>query len=105
MVEAMRRQIEGLGGEYRWQHRVDDLELERQGDGPRKLRGGHLADGGFIETDHVWMAGGHSARPTFEMLHRRGVDNEETPFSIAVRVWNPQSKSEADSVGEEGGSR
>ncbi|AEG50782.1 FAD dependent oxidoreductase [Sphingobium chlorophenolicum L-1] len=91
MVEAMRRQIEGLGGEYRWQHRVDDLELERQGDGMQKLRGVHLADGGFIETDHVVLAVGHSARPTFEMLHQRGVHIEAKPFSIGVRIEHPQS--------------
>ncbi|WP_327752881.1 NAD(P)/FAD-dependent oxidoreductase [Sphingobium sp. SJ10-10] len=91
MVESMRRQIEGLGGEYRWQHRVDELELERQGDRMQKLRGLHLADGGFIETDHVVLAVGHSARPTFEMLHRRGVHIEPKPFSIGVRIEHPQS--------------
>jgi len=91
MVEAMRRQIESLGGEYRWQHRVDDLELERQGDGAQKLRGLHLADGSFIEAEHVVMAVGHSARPTFEMLHRRGVHMEAKPFSIGVRIEHPQS--------------
>jgi len=91
MVEAMRRQIEALGGEYRWQHRVDELELERQGDGTQRLRGLHLHDGGFIEVDHVVMAVGHSARPTFEMLHRRGVHIEPKPFSIGVRIEHPQS--------------
>ncbi|KXU31952.1 hypothetical protein A0J57_12870 [Sphingobium sp. 22B] len=91
MVEAMRRQIEGLGGEYRWQHRVDELELERQADGTHKLCGLHLADGGFIEADHVVLAVGHSARPTFEMLHRRGVHIEAKPFSIGVRIEHPQS--------------
>jgi len=91
MVEAMRRQIEALGGEYRWQHRVDELELERQGDGTQRLRGLHLHDGGFIEADHVVMAVGHSARPTFEMLHRRGVHIEPKPFSIGVRIEHPQS--------------
>ncbi|BAV66157.1 NAD(P)/FAD-dependent oxidoreductase [Sphingobium cloacae] len=91
MVEAMRRQIEGLGGEYRWQHRVEDIELERQGDGAHRLRGLHLHDGSFLEADHVVMAVGHSARPTFEVLHRRGVHIEPKPFSIGVRIEHPQS--------------
>jgi len=91
MVEAMRRQIEALGGEYRWQHRVEDIELERQGDGTQRLRGLHLHGGSFIEADHVVMAVGHSARPTFEMLHRRGVHIEPKPFSIGVRIEHPQS--------------
>ena len=91
MVEAMRRQIEALGGEYRWQTRVDDLELERRPDGSQRLRGLHLADGGFIEAEHVVLAVGHSARPTFEMLHARGVHIEAKPFSIGVRIEHPQS--------------
>jgi len=90
MVESLRRQIEGLGGEYRWQHKVDELELERNGDGSQRLRGLHLADGSFIEADHVVLAVGHSARPTFEMLHRHGVRIEAKPFSIGVRIEHPQ---------------
>jgi uncharacterized protein len=96
MVESMRRTIEELGGEYRWQTRVDDLELERAGDGRQRLRGLHLHDlssgeNSFLEADHVVLAVGHSARPTFEMLHRRGVHVEAKPFSIGVRIEHPQS--------------
>ena len=91
MVESMRAAIEDLGGEYRWQTRVDDLALDRLGDGRQRLRGLHLHDGSFLEADHVIMAVGHSARPTFEMLHRRGVHLEAKPFSIGVRIEHPQS--------------
>lgn len=91
MVESMRRTIEALGGEYRWQTRVDDLELDRLPEGRQRLRGLHLQDGSFLEADHVVMAVGHSARPTFEMLHRRGVHLEAKPFSIGVRIEHPQS--------------
>ncbi len=91
MVESLRRQIEELGGEYRWQHKVDDLELERLADGTQRLRGLHLSDGSFLEAEHVVLAVGHSARPTFEMLHRRGVHIEAKPFSIGVRIEHPQS--------------
>ncbi|TGX55630.1 NAD(P)/FAD-dependent oxidoreductase [Sphingomonas gei] len=91
MVESMRRTIEELGGEYRWETRVDDVELERLPDGKQGLRGLHLHDGSFLEADHVVLAVGHSARPTFEMLHRRGVHLEAKPFSIGVRIEHPQS--------------
>ncbi len=90
MVESLRRQIEELGGEYRWQTRVDDLELDRSPDGAHRIRGLHLADGSFLEADHVVLAVGHSARPTFEMLHARGVHIEAKPFSIGVRIEHPQ---------------
>ena len=91
MVESMRETIEALGGEYRWQTRVDDIALSDEPDGSKRLRGLHLADGSFLETDHVVMAIGHSARPTFEMLHARGVFMEAKPFSIGVRIEHPQS--------------
>ncbi|MDE2406114.1 MAG: NAD(P)/FAD-dependent oxidoreductase [Sphingomonadales bacterium] len=87
MVESIRATIEQLGGEYRWQTRVDDIEL----DGQRRLRGLHLSGGSFLEADHVILAVGHSARPTFEMLHARGVHIEAKPFSIGVRIEHPQS--------------
>ncbi|MCW2391852.1 putative FAD-dependent dehydrogenase [Sphingobium sp. B1D7B] len=91
MVESMRRTIEGLGGEYRWQTRVDGLELDRSPDGSMALRGLHLHDGSFLEADHVVLAVGHSARPTFEMLHERGVFIEPKPFSLGVRIEHPQA--------------
>lgn len=90
MVESMRRQIEALGGEYRWQTRVDDLELTRMADGSQRVRGLILQDGSVLEAEHVVMAVGHSARPTFAMLHQRGVHIEAKPFSIGVRIEHPQ---------------
>jgi len=91
MVEAMRATIESLGGEYRWQTRVDDIALTPLPDGSQLLRGLHLHDGTFLEADHVVLAVGHSARSTFEMLHAHGVHIEAKPFSIGVRIEHPQS--------------
>ncbi|MDE2561573.1 MAG: hypothetical protein KGL48_04930 [Sphingomonadales bacterium] len=91
MVESLRATIEELGGEYRWQTRVEDIALDPAPDGGRRLRGLHLSDGSFLEADHVVLAVGHSARPTFEMLHQRGVHIEAKPFSIGVRIEHPQS--------------
>ncbi len=86
MVESLRAQIEALGGEYRWETRVERVELE-QG----RMRGLHLSDGSFLEAGHVVLAVGHSARETFEMLHAEGVHVEAKPFSIGVRIEHPQS--------------
>ncbi|USI74923.1 NAD(P)/FAD-dependent oxidoreductase [Sphingomonas morindae] len=91
MVEAMRRTIESLGGEYRWRHMVEDLLLEPGADGRARVRGVVLADGGVIEADAVVLAIGHSARPSFAMLHARGVHMEAKPFSLGVRIEHPQS--------------
>ncbi|MDR2092260.1 MAG: NAD(P)/FAD-dependent oxidoreductase [Azoarcus sp.] len=86
MVEKMRAEIESLGGEIRFRARVDDLLIE---DG--HVRGAILADGTEIRTDHLILALGHSARDTFEMLHRRGVFMEAKPFSVGFRIEHPQA--------------
>jgi uncharacterized FAD-dependent dehydrogenase len=85
MVEKMRAEIVALGGEIRFRQRVTDLRIE---DGA--LRGLTLASGEQIDADHVVLALGHSARDTFAMLHRRGVDMQAKPFSIGYRIEHPQ---------------
>ncbi|HRK69775.1 MAG TPA: FAD-dependent oxidoreductase, partial [Hyphomonas sp.] len=91
MVESLRAKIESLGGEYRFQHRVTDIELDRGPDGRHSLRGLHLHTGEFLEADHVVLAVGHSSRDTFKALHDRGVHIEAKPFSIGFRIEHPQS--------------
>ena len=91
MVEAMRATIEALGGEYRFQNKVVDLDIAIGADGARRISGLVLENGETIITDHVVLAVGHSARDTFEMLHVRGVYIEPKPFSIGFRIEHPQS--------------
>jgi len=91
MVERMRETIEALGGEYRWGHRVDGLEIETGPDGGRKIKGLQLSTGDTLAADHVVLAVGHSARDTFQRLHDQGVHIEAKPFSIGVRIEHPQS--------------
>ncbi|OYO26617.1 NAD(P)/FAD-dependent oxidoreductase [Janthinobacterium sp. PC23-8] len=92
MVEAMRANIEQLGGEYRFESKVVDIAIDNAaGPDGGQVRGVVLASGETIASNHVVLAIGHSARDTFEMLHRRGVYIEAKPFSIGFRVEHPQS--------------
>ncbi|MCW0203890.1 MAG: NAD(P)/FAD-dependent oxidoreductase [Rhodanobacter thiooxydans] len=91
MVENMRATIESLGGEIRFSQRVDDLLIDTNASGERRVRGVTLPSGEQLRTDHVVLALGHSARDTFEMLHARGVHLEAKPFSIGFRIEHPQS--------------
>lgn len=91
MVESLRAKIESLGGEYRFQHRVADVELDRADGGGQRIRGVHLHTGEFLEADHVVLAVGHSSRDTFQALYDRGVHIEAKPFSIGFRIEHPQS--------------
>ncbi|WP_186045161.1 NAD(P)/FAD-dependent oxidoreductase [Burkholderia gladioli] len=85
MVEKMRATIHELGGEVRFETRVDDIEIE-QG----KVRALKLSNGETLRCDHVVLAVGHSARDTFQMLHDRGVFIEAKPFSLGFRIEHPQ---------------
>ncbi|WP_295632116.1 NAD(P)/FAD-dependent oxidoreductase [Novosphingobium sp.] len=91
MVESMRASIEALGGEYRFETRVEGIDIDVDANGGRRVRGLHLHTGAYLEASHVVLAIGHSARDTFQMLHNAGVHVEAKPFSIGVRIEHPQS--------------
>lgn len=84
VVKAMRRRIEALGGEVRFNCRVEDLDLTPDG-----LRG-VATSSGYLPADAVLLAIGHSARDTIEMLVRRGVPIVPKPFQMGVRIEQPQ---------------
>ena len=102
IVENMRRTIESLGGEIRFQSRVETLDIEKNAD-DRRVRGVLLADGEYIRTDHVVLAVGHSARDTFEMLYQQGVYIEPKPFSIGFRIEHPQTVIDQCRLGSQAG--
>ncbi len=98
MVEKMRETIQSLGGEIRFESRVDEIEID---DG--KVCGVVLGSGERIATNHLVLAIGHSARDTFEMLHRRGVYIEAKPFSVGLRIEHPQSLIDRARYGDNAG--
>jgi uncharacterized protein len=91
MVEEMRKTIELLGGEVRFESRVDDIEIGVNSKGHNEVQGVVLASGERIATNHLVLAVGHSARDTFEMIHKKGIYIEAKPFSIGFRIEHPQS--------------
>ncbi|WP_288842384.1 NAD(P)/FAD-dependent oxidoreductase [uncultured Deefgea sp.] len=110
MVEKMRAEIESLGGEIRFQQRVDDLILEDMPDGNKQIRGVRVTEIGVdgqpsseILSEHVVIALGHSARDSFEMMHHRGVFMEAKPFSVGFRIEHPQSLIDAARWGQYAG--
>ena len=98
MIERMREEITRLGGEIRFGSRVEGLLFDVTGitnatdaTSPKHVRAVSLQDGSVLETRHLVLAVGHSARDTFAMLHQAGVFMEAKPFSIGVRIEHPQS--------------
>ncbi len=85
VVANMRSRLIGLGGEIRFGTRVTSILI----DGGRVT--GVVANGSEeIETGVVVLAIGHSARDTFDSLHKSGISMVPKPFSIGVRIEHPQ---------------
>jgi uncharacterized FAD-dependent dehydrogenase len=84
VVKAMRQQIEAWGGEFRFQCRVEDLDLANG-----QLRG-VVTSSGYVGANVAILAIGHSARDTYAMLLRRGVPMAQKPFQMGVRIEQPQ---------------
>lgn len=87
----LREHIEKLGGEVRFESRVDDLRIDEG-----KLTAIRVASADakrqpeWLEADAVLLAIGHSARDTIRLLHERGVRISPKPFQIGVRIEHPQ---------------
>ena len=86
VVKALRRRIEAAGGEFRFECRVEDLDLD--GTSVRGL----ATSSGHIAAEVVILAIGHSARDTYEMLARRQVPMEQKAFQLGVRIEQPQAE-------------
>jgi len=85
IVQNIRARIIALGGEVRFQNRVEKIDIQNE-----QVRGVILANGEYIPTNHVVLAVGHSARDTFQMLYDQGVYIEAKPFSVGFRIEHPQ---------------
>ena len=88
VVRGLRQRIEALGGEVRFECRVDGLELNPV---DRSIRGLQLDGGERIAATQVVLALGHSARDSFEMLKTAGVAMQPKPFAVGLRIEHPQS--------------
>ncbi|RMG92057.1 MAG: FAD-dependent oxidoreductase [Zetaproteobacteria bacterium] len=86
IVRRMREHLIGLGVDYRFECRVDDLLVREN-----RIHGVRTASGESMHAEFVILATGHSARDTFERLYRMGLPMEAKPFAIGLRAEHPQS--------------
>lgn len=91
MVESMRAEIIRLGGEVRFDQKVEIIHRTRLSVERGQITGVTLASGETLQSKHVILAIGHSARDSFEMLLNQGVYIEAKPFSVGFRIEHPQS--------------
>lgn len=88
-----RRKTEALGGEYRFNCRLEGLDVS---DG--RLRGLHTSSG-FLPATCSVLAIGHSARDTYQMLLDAGLPLRPKAFQLGLRIEHPQELINAHKYG------
>ena len=84
-VRAIREEIISLGGEVRFNTKMTDILIKNGAVCGVKLMNGRNEE--TVETGHVVLAIGHSARDTFRMLFDKNeIPMEPKPFSIGARI-------------------
>lgn len=87
VVKNIREEILSLSGEILFNTKAEDILIENG-----KVTAVITNTGKNIETDHVFLGIGHSARDTFKMLREKGIAMERKPFSVGVRIEHLQSE-------------
>lgn len=95
VVENMRNEIIKAGGKVCFESQVTGLHMAEN-----KILAVELAKGEKLETDHVILAIGHSARDTFEMLYDHEVPMEAKSFAVGLRVEHSQEMINTCQYGE-----
>ena len=93
MVEAMRETIESLGGEFRFEAKVTDIEIDKG-----QVRGVVLESGERIAADHVVLAVGHSARDTYATYSRASGGSSSSDEASSSGCAQPASVSHTGSA-------
>ncbi|MCR5581934.1 MAG: FAD-dependent oxidoreductase [Pseudobutyrivibrio sp.] len=84
VISYMRNEIISLGGEFHFETKIDSFIIEQY----RII--GVSSMGKQFYGNHVILAVGHSARDTFEVLHKCGIYMEAKDFAVGFRVEHPQ---------------
>ena len=103
VIVNMRRKITEAGGEVVFGTKLESLQISDGGLERIVIRTGKI--GGWLETNALILAVGHSARDTFAMINDAGLEMQQKPFSIGVRIEHPQYIIDAAQYGEENAER
>lgn len=85
IAKRMREHLVSQGCEFKFNKTFVDFTAGS--DGRYQLQ---FQDGDCLETDHLIMAIGHSARDTYQRLLERGLAIGPKPFAIGARIEHPQ---------------
>ena len=87
VIINMRNKMIEYGCEFRYNSTLTNLIIENN-----KINGIIINDNEEIKCDNLILALGHSARDTFKMLYKNGINMTSKPFSIGIRIQHNQEK-------------
>lgn len=85
VVKTIRNRIIELGGQVEFETRLTAIETQ---DG--RMRGLTINENRYLPCEALFLAIGHSARDTYELLYQANIAMEAKPFAIGVRIEHPQ---------------
>ncbi len=91
VVTAISQRIEQLGGVVRYRTKLVDIRIDASGTIVGiDIQSSHDATSESINTKHLILACGHSARDVFEVLKTHHVALAQKTFAMGVRIEHPQ---------------
>ncbi|MEO9209902.1 MAG: FAD-dependent protein [Ginsengibacter sp.] len=85
IITAMRKCIEECGGEFHFDKKVIDFDIQKE-----VIHSVKISDGDSITGDSYILATGHSARDIFSLLHKKNILIESKGLALGVRIEHPQ---------------
>jgi len=84
IVKNVRTYILERGGEIHYNSKMTDILIEGG-----KAFGVVMNEEKEYRSSMIFLAVGHSARDTFEMIHNKGIALEQKPISVGLRIEHP----------------
>ncbi len=95
VIINMRKKIIKNGGIIHFDSKMTDILIEEG-----KVKAVEINNELIVNTNHLILALGHSARDTFYMLYKRNIKIEQKPLAIGVRIEHPQELINQSMYGE-----
>lgn len=86
IITAIRDTILHFGGEVHFNSKLTDMVIK-----DNAIAAVVINQNQTVETKHIILATGHSARDIFELLNKKNILIEAKPFALGVRIEHPQA--------------
>ncbi len=84
VIKNIRNFIIENGGKINFGSKLTNLDISEN-----RIKSITINESYEVETPVLYLAVGHSARETFKLLHQKGVQLEQKPISVGVRLEHP----------------